>query len=721
MHNRLLGILLFTVCSSSVIRAQTQYPFQNPKLPAEDRVTNIISLMTLEEKVAAFRGGAVPRLQIPTPGGSEGIHQVVGGFGPKRSPATSFSQVYGMGETWDPALMLRAGTVEGVEARYKTQSPKYMTSVLMLQGPTSDLARDPRWGRNDESFGEDPFLTGSMATAFAEGIQGNDPQYWQAVALLKHFFANSNETTRMSSSSDFDERLMREYYSVPFRMAFTVGGAKSYMSSYNAWNGIPMVANPVLRDVVAKEWGANYIISTDAGALQRAVDSHKYFKDAAEATAAAIKVGTNQLLADPAVVKEAMDKGLLTEADINAALRGRFMATIKLGLLDPPGLVPYSKIGTDGQPEPWDGDVDKGVARQVARESIVLLKDSNSILPLDKSKVRSIAVVGPRADKVLFDFYSGVTPYAISILQGIKDKVGEGVKVGYAANNDGNAAVNLAKSSDVVIVAVGNDPMCGAVNPRDAFNHDGTTKPCANPSEGREGRDRTEINLPDEQLVKDVYAANPHTVLVLVSSFPYAINWSEENVPAIMHVTHAAQEQGTAVADVLFGDYNPGGRLTQTWPKSLDQLPPIEDYNIRNGRTYMYFKGEPLYPFGFGLSYTNFKYSDLKVKPGGTKTDVITGSVEVTNTGSRSGDDVVQLYASFPASKVEMPKLKLVGFKRVTLAAGETKTVDFSCAADQIGYWSTDKHAFVVENGKVQISAGGSSADLKLSKIVAVR
>jgi len=600
-----------------------------------------------------------------------------------------------------------------------------------LFGPTSDLARDPRWGRTDESYGEDPYLTGTMVVSFIEGMQGDDPKYWQAAALLKHFFANSNETTRGSSSSDFDERLMREYYSVPFRMGFVEGGARSYMTSYNAWNGVPMDMNPVLKDVVAKEWGADWIVTPDAGALDHVVDLHHYMKTMQEVYVQALKVGINSLLPGfgPSIgptphdaLKQALAEKQITEAEIDSAIERKLKTTIKLGLVDPPASDPYSKIGAGDEPEPWNADKDRTVARQIARESVVLLKNASALLPLNKNALKSIAVVGPNAAKVRFDFYSGATPYAISVLQGIQDKLGSSVKVNYAENNDNDAAVNAAKSSGVAVVVVGNDPMCGVANPFQAFNPDASTKPCPDPGMGREGRDRESLDLAQEGLVKQVYAANPKTIVVLVSSFPYAINWSQANVPAILHITHAAQEQGTAIADVLFGDYNPAGRLVQTWPKSLDQLPPMMDYDIRHGRTYMYFKGEPLYPFGYGLSYTTFKYSKLHVSAdhladGGT----ISVSVDVTNTGKRDGDDVVQMYATHLDSKVDRPAEQLEGFKRVNLAVGQTKTVELPLKAEALAYWDVKAHQWVLEKDKIKITVGSSSADSRAEKAISVR
>lgn len=710
------------------LKAQKPYPFQNNKLPMEKRVDNIVSLLTLEEKIDLLTGFQVPRLNIKAPGSAEGIHQTVirsmrpGGIS---APTTSFAQVMGMGETWNAELIRIAGHVLGYEARYATQNEKYNRPTLMLWGPTSDLARDPRWGRNDESYSEDPFLTGTMAAALTKGIQGDDPNYWMAASLLKHVFANSNETTRGRSSSNFDNRLMREYYSVPFRMAFTEGGARSYMAAYNAWNGIPMSFHPVLKDVVAKEWGANWVVSGDAGALGLAVTGHKYFKNNTESVAAAIKAGMNQFLEMggdmKAAIHKALDDKILTEEDINVVIRGKLNTILKLGMLDPVDKVPYSSIGKNGETEPWNSEKHKSVALQIARESVVLLKNSNNFLPLDKGKVKSIAIIGPFADTVLYDFYSGTSPYSISILQGITNKLGSDIKVTYIADNEYDAAMKAAKEADYAVVVVGNDPMCGTKALFTAFNQDGSTKPCIECGEGREGRDRQSLDLPTEDLVKEVMAANPNTLLVLVSSFPYAINWSKANVPAILHITHAAQEQGNAIADVLFGEYNPGGRLVTTWPASLDQLPFMQDYDISHGRTYMYSKAEPLYPFGYGLSYTRFEYSNVKISQEILPANgSIAVTAEVKNTGGRDGDEVVQLYVQWPDSKVVRPIKALKGFNRINLKAGETKTVTFTLNAAALAWWNDSLPGWEVEAGRVNLLIGASSQDIRLEKVVNV-
>jgi len=728
--------------------AQNQYPFQNPAAPAESRIDNLLSLMTLDEKIAVLgtRGIRVPRLGIKGTGIGEAISGVVLGgggdqimaeamsdpqaamkamqtfgfdmadmdmsaMGGKPLATTQFPEGVGIASTWDPALVRQAGAVIGSEARYIYENNKTPRAALILLTPNADLARDPRWGRTQESYGEDPFFDGAIAVALIKGLQGDDPKYWQAASLLKHFLANSNERGRYGSSSNFDVRLFREYYSAPFRMGFVEGGARSYMTSYNAWNGAPMTSNPVIRNITMKEWGVDGVICTDAGAFGFQVSKHKFYATRKEAAAATIKAGINLFLDGYRKdVKAALDDKLLTEADIDAVLRSSFRTALRLGLLDPPAATPFAKLA--GAPDPVNSDKHNAIARQVSLESMVLLKNANNFLPLDRKAIKSIAVIGPRADAVLLEGYSGLPPYSVSPLEGIKKKLGPGVTVNYAADNTNEAAVNAAKTSDVAVVVVGNQPMCGPYKGLLAgFASDDAD--CPVPGEAMENHDRKSIDLSQEPLIQAVYKANPKTVVVLVSGLPYAINWTQANVPAILHTSHSGQEEGTAIADVLFGDYNPAGRLVQTWPKSLDQLPPMMDYDIRHGRTYMYFKGEPLYPFGYGLSYTSFKYAKPRTSAASLKRDgEITVSVDVTNTGAREGDEVVQLYVKHLGSKVERPMKELRGFQRVHLARGETKTVAIPLKAQTLAYWNEAKNAFEVEEEPVQLTLGGSSADV---------
>ena len=708
--------------------AQTaRYPFSDPKLDPEKRIDSLLSLMTAEEKINCLgTRTAVPRLGIPNIGNSEGIHGVVQREvrGPLQPiTTTQFPQPPGMGETWDPDLVRQAAGVEGYEARFITQTAKYNRQILMLWGPQADLARDPRWGRSEEVYGEDPFFNGTMATAFVKGLQGDDPKYWQAAALLKHFLANSNEDHRNISSSDFDERLFWEYYSVPFRMAFLDGGARAVMASYNAWNGTTMAVNPILRSIVREKWGVE-VISSDGGAVRLLVEPRRLFRNQEAAVVACLKAGVNQFLdryADEA--KAALRDGSLTAEELDAALRPKFRIALRLGLLDPPEMVPYSKI--KDSPEPWNTERDRAVSLRMALESVVLLKNEKNLLPIDKKVTKSIAVIGPLADSVHWDWYGGTPPYAVTPLQGIRQEAGDGVTVNYAASESGNAAVNAARKSDVAVVVVGNDPTCGPDMAHDWYSDadgGGVTLPCTVPSDGREGRDRETIDLYQEQLIKQVYAANPKTMVILVSSFPFAINWTQAHVPAILHMAHASQDEGTALAKVLFGEYTPGGRLVVTWPKSLEQLPPMMDYNIRHGRTYLYFQGEPLYPFGFGLSYTTFRLSNLRTSAKELARDgSVKVNVDVTNTGGREGDEVVQVYVKHLGSKVERPRRQLAGFRRVTVAPGATKTVEVEVPAARLAYWDVKTRAFRVESEAVSMAAGESSADAGLSTTIQVR
>ena len=708
---------------ASTALAQTE-PFRNPKLPTDRRVADLVWRMTVDEKIDALgTNTAVPRLGVPSVGSSEGIHglQQRGNpqWGMSQITTTQFPQPPGMGASWDPDLVRQAGWVEGHEARWITQTYTKRWPILMLWGPQADLERDPRWGRSEEVYGEDPFFNGTMATAFAKGLEGDDPKYWQAAPLLKHFLANSNENGRSNSSSNFDERLFYEYYSVPFRMAFQEAGAKAVMASYNAWNGTPMGINPVIRKVVIGKWGVD-VVSSDGSAVSNLVKWYRRFPTQKEAVVAVLKAGINQYLdVYKDQLHEALKDGSVTQADLDEALRRKFRITAKLGLLDPPEMVPYSKVH-DGTP-PWEGEQDQAISRKMALESLVLLKNAGATpLPLDKSALKSIAVIGPRADSVHWDWYGGIPPHAITPLQGIKAAVGPGVAVNYAADNEGDAAVRAAKESDVAVVIVGNDPTCGPNMARD-WNDNGTN-PCADPGDGREGRDRDTLTLVQEELVKQVMAANPRTVMVLVSSFPFTINWSQAHVPAILQMAHSSEDEGWAIAQALFGDYNPGGHTIVTWPASMDQLPPMMDYDIRHGRTYMYFKGKPLYPFGYGLSYTSFRISHLRTSaPSLGRGGKIMVSADVTNTGKRAGDAVPQLYVHHLGSKVERPALKLAGFRRVHLEPGETKTVSMTLNAEELAYWNVKSQRFVVEREPVRLMVGDSSADLPLRTTVQIR
>jgi beta-glucosidase len=706
---RLLILFLLVQLSLS---AQTTYPFQNPALTDDVRLDNLLSVMTLDEKVNALSTNlGIPRLGIRNTGHSEGLHGMAlggpgkwGGFEskgiPKTYPTTIFPQSYGLGETWDPELIQKVADIEATEIRFYTQNPALNKGGMVMRAPNADLARDPRWGRTEESYGEDAFLGSRLTVAFVKGLQGNNPKYWKSASLMKHFMANSNEDGRDSTSSNFDERLFREYYSYPFFKGITEGGSRAFMASYNSWNDVPMTINPVLKTVTRDEWGNNGIICTDGGALKLLVFAHKSFPTLTEGAAAVVKATVGQFLDNfkPSIY-EALKTGILTEKDIDRAIRGNFYVALRLGLLDGDRTnIPYVNIGVTDTVSPWLNPETQAFVRTVTAKSVVLLKNSMNLLPLNKTKIKSIAVIGPRANEVLFDWYSGTPAYAVTILQGIKNAVGNDVEVFYEASDGMDKATIAAAKADVAIVCVGNHP----------YGTDAKWMVSPVPSDGREGVDRKAITLEQEDLVKLVTKANPKTIMVLVSNFPFAINWSQENVPAILHITNNSQELGNGLADVIFGNVNPAGRTTQTWVKSITDLPPMMDYDIRHGRTYQYFKGKPLYPFGFGLSYTTFTYSDIKTSKT-TLSDSILVSVDVKNTGKLDGDEVVQLYVSYPDSKVERPIKQLKGFKRVFIHAGETLKVTIPLKAEDLAYWNVEKHAFTVEKGKVNLMVGSSS------------
>ena len=706
--------ILATVLSACAVYAET-YLFNDPSLPDEARLDNLMSLMTLEEKIDNLSPmlPGVARLGVRGTRIVEGLHGLAWSGpanwavkGKWEAPTTTFPQAIGLAQMWDPELLERIADWEAYESRYLAQNSEFGTGGLIVLAPNADLGRDIRWGRTEECYGEDPFLAAAMTVAYVKGLQGSHPRYWKTASLMKHFLANSNENNRFVDSSDFDERLFREYYAYPFYKGVVEGGSRAYMAAYNKYNGIPCTVHPVLKNVTVKEWGQNGIICTDGGAFKRLVDSHKYFDNYTEAAAACIHSGITMFLDQyKPYVQEALNKGLINEKDIDSAVRGTLRVMLKLGLMDRSPDNPYAGIGVDDREKPWLKPEAALLARKATVRSIVLMKNMG-LLPLKKERLKSIAVIGPSADMVVSDWYSGTPPYKISILDGIRNWVGSDVRINYASDNKSDAAVEAARKSDVAVVCIGNHPLSHGLGWGENYVA----------SDGREDVDRQAISLEQEDLVRLVKAANPNTVLVLVSSFPYDISWSKDNVPAILHVTQSSQELGNGVADILFGRENPAGRLVQTWPSSIDRLLPIRDYNIRNGRTYMYDRNSPLFAFGHGLSYTNFEYSNLSTDRAILKTgETAYITVNVKNTGSMDGDEVVQLYVSYPDSKVERPAKALKGFRRIHIPSGRSVAVTIPLKAEDLAYWDTARHAFVLEKGNIRLMVGAASDDIRLN------
>ena len=708
-----LTLILIVVLVNLKLSAQ-DYSFRDVKLSEDTRIRNLISLMTLDEKIGCLSTRiAVPRLGIKGTRTIEGLHGLAYSGpanwavkGPKASPTTTFPQAIGLAQMWDPELLQKIADWQATEARYLAQNPGFGTAGLIVFAPNADMGRDIRWGRTEECYGEDPFLNATLVTAYVRGLQGNNTSYWKTASLMKHFLANSNENNRTYNSSDFDDRLFREYYSYPFFKGIVDGGSQCFMAAYNKYNGIPCTVHPVLRNVTMKDWGLRGIICTDGGAYRQLLTTHAYYPSLDIAAAECIKAGITVFLDNfMAPLKEALSKGLVTEKEIEEAIFGNLRVILKLGMLDNSAQNPYSEIGIKDTIAPWTRQEARDLARLATQKSIVLLKNQNSLLPLQKDRIKSVAVIGPSANKVISDWYSGTPHYRVNILDGIRNALGNDVIVRFAMSNKADSAITAAKQSDVAIVCVGNHPLSYGLG----WGQNQVS------SDGREDVDRQAITLEQEDLVKLVMKANPNTILIIVSSFPYSINWSKENVPAILHISQSSQELGNAVADVIFGKVSPAGRLVQTWITSIDQLPPILDYNIRNGRTYMYDKNPPLFPFGYGLTYTNFEYSGLKTdKKTLSDNGIVNISFNIRNTGNYDSDEVVQLYVSFPDSKVERPAKALKGFARVFVKKGEAKPVTIQLKGSDLMYWDTNANKWIFEPGKIEFFAGSSSADVKL-------
>ncbi len=696
------------VCAGMFSLAGQTYPFHDTSLSDDERIDNLFSLMTLEEKMMLFGGGGVPRLGVKSHGSAEAIHGIVMSGNPSYSVnrndySTAFPQGYGLGETWDKDMLRLVGETMGYEARYYSNTTG--RNSLVLWAPNADLARDPRWGRTEESLGEDSYLVGTLAAEMVAGMQGYDDKYWQTASLMKHFLANSNEDNRFSTSSDFGDKLFYEYYGYGFYKGVQAGST-SLMLAYNAWNGVPCTCHPKIFDVL-HEWGMDGKLVTDAGGFRYIVSAHKYMDSMVEAAAACVKLGIAQYL-DPyqPYMTQAYEQGLITEKEIENAARGNVRVMLKLGLLDDPKAEnPYSHIGADGETAPWLTQEYKDRALLVAQKSVVLLKNEGNLLPLSTDKVKKLAVIGDKAEAVIQDWYGAKPSYTVTALDGIKKFVdGKGVEVRYLDVDHDGSAEKLAAWADAVIVCVGNHPVDSPAWQMAPWGQ--KTKM----GEGREAIDRQSLELDSEDLIKVVHRANPNTVVALISSFPYSINWTAENVPSILHITQCSQELGTALADVIFGNYNPAGRTNQTWVKSILDLPNMLDYDITNGRTYMYFKGEPIFAFGHGLSYTSFDYSNLRLE----KTEEgLKALVDVKNTGAMDGEEVVQLYIKFPGDDAAK---RLKGFERVAVAKGETVTVELPVEKIDLSLWSEEKDAWEVPAGKAEIQVGAASDDIRVAK-----
>jgi beta-glucosidase len=687
-------------------------PYKNPALPIERRVEDLVSRMTLEEKVAQMmnKAAAVERLDIPAyDWWNEALHGVA-----RAGTATVFPQAIGLAATWDTDLMHRVADVISTEARAKyheaqRRNERGRYKGLTFWSPNINIFRDPRWGRGQETYGEDPYLTSRLGVAFVRGLQGDDPKYLKVAATPKHYAVHSGpEPERHSFDAAASERDLRETYLPAFRATVVEGRAEGVMCAYNRTNGEPACANKYLANVLRREWNFKGHVVSDCGAIEDIYKGHHFVRTEAEAAAVAVKAGTDLSCGGEykSLIKAVKD-GLITEAEIDASLKRLLTTRFRLGMFDPPELVPFSRITLAEN----DSPAHRRLALEAARESIVLLKNAGGTLPFSKG-LKTIAVIGPNADApaVLLGNYNGQPSSSTTPLQGIRDKVSPSTKVIYApgstltgeevAGGQGREklreeAVNAARQADAVVLVLGIAPSLEGEEMKVEV-------------EGFRGGDRTSLALPEaqEELLKAIQATGKPVALVLMSGSALAVNWANENVPAIVQAWYPGEEGGHAIADVLFGDYNPAGRLPVTFYKSAGDLPPFEAYGMQ-GRTYRYFKGQPLYPFGHGLSYTRFEYGGLQLSARSVRAGAgVRVRVDVRNAGRVAGDEVVQLYVTDVAASAPVPVRSLQGVQRFSLKPGEKRRVTFTLAPSQMSVID-DRGRRVVEPGEFLISVGG--------------
>ena len=674
--------------------------------PVDQRVADLIARLTLEEKATLLnhRGPTVERFNIR----SDQWNQCLNGVKWDR-PTTLFPVCVALAATWDTNLVHEVATVLSDEARAIYNGwhldPKAAGEHkgLIYRAPVINIERNPYWGRNHEAWGEDPFLTGRMAVTYVQGLQGDDPHYLKLAATLKHYAVNNVETDRQKLNANVSERMLREYWLPHFRDAVVEGKACSLMASYNAINGTPNNINHwLLTDVLKNEWHHEGFVVSDLGGVRTMVEGHEKkqmtYEDAvAQSLMAGCDFSDKEFMDN---IPGAVRAGKLTEARLNDALTRVLRVRFRLGEFDAFDQVPYSKIS----PDVINNAEHRAVALKAAQEAIVLLQNRGGLLPLDKAKVKSIAVIGPLADRVVLNNYNGRASQTVTALQGIKDCVGAQTQVQFAVGGDVTGSSNsvtafseafeLARHSEVAIVFVG------------------TTAGVE-----QEGRDRNTLGLTGNQeaLVQAVVAANPRTVVVEMSAGPLTVPTLAKKVPALLQAWWAGEEGGHAIADVLFGDVNPAGRLPHTVYATEKQVPPLDEYDITRGFTYMYVNGEPLFPFGHGLSYTTFKYSGLKLSAKKIKADgQVNVTLDVQNTGKRAGDEVVQLYVHQVKSSVKRPTKELRGFQRVTLQPGEIKSLTFTLPAEKLAFWDEQSHGFVVEPGAFDVMVGASSSAIRV-------
>ena len=708
--------------------------YHNPDLPIQQRVDDLISRMTLEEKLSQLvsNSPAIERLGIAKYNWwTEGLHGVKGPL--VGASTTAFPQAIGMAATWNTNLIQRVADAIAEEARalhhsYARAGRRSRGTGLTLWAPNINIFRDPRWGRGQETYGEDPYLTSRLGVAYVRGLQGKDPRYLKTIATPKHFAVHSGpEVGRHGFNATANERDLRETYLPAFRACVIEGQAYSVMCAYNALNGSPCCGSErLLTKILRSEWGFEGCVVADCGAVDEMREDHGAVETEAAAAALATLSGCDLACywGPHSAWRKAVEQGLLTETDINRALERVLKARFQLGLFDPVEIVPYAQISEDV----LDCRAHRDLALRTARESIVLLKNDAGTLPLSKT-LRSIAVIGPNADdpgNALLGSYHSQPEHRVTPLEGIRSAVGPATEVTYAAGcprvqadqsesstlmleQDISEAVRLASRADVVILCLGLSTRDEGFNGTLGLEGEemGTEVP------GFSGGDRTDLRLPASQdrLLRALHSTGKPIVLVLLNGSALAVNWADRHCSAILEAWYPGQEGGTAIAEVLFGDYNPAGRLPITFYRSVDDLPPYPEYSM-SGRTYRYFEGEVLYAFGHGLSYTHFQYGGLSIQPERIQAgESIVVAVNVWNVGTRAGDEVVQLYLTDLEASAPVPIKSLQGFRRVHLEPGEQKHIVFELAPRQMSLINSEMQR-VIEPGAFEVSVGGKQPEV---------
>jgi len=705
------GQLAFSQMNSDLL------PYQNASLSFDERVNDLVGRMTLEEKTSQMLNNApaVKRLGIPA---YNWWNECLHGVGRSDYKVTVFPQAIGMAATFDDETLKLMGNATSDEARAINNDMKRLGKEgaqyhgLTFWTPNINIFRDPRWGRGQETYGEDPYLTSRMGMSIVKGLQGNNPKYLKVAACAKHFAVHSGpEPGRNKFNVAVDDYDLWDTFLPAFKALVTKAKVAGVMCAYNRFRGQPCCGNDLLMtDILRNQWHFTGYVTSDCGAVEDFYTSHKTSANAADASADAVLHGTDLECGEAYhALGQAVKNNIITEKDIDVSVKWLFMIRFRLGMFDPPSFVPYDKI-----PLSVLEDKDhQALALKMARESMVLLKNKNGILPLS-NKIKKILVVGPNADNgdALLGNYNGFPSKLVTLLNGLKANpqveiiYKKGTDYVNAKSEDVQEALAAAKTVDLVIFA-------GGISPR----FEGEEGDAGNGyPEGFNSGDRTTIDLPKAQteFMKQVKALNIPLIFVCMSGSAIGFVWEAENVDAIIQAWYGGQAAGTAISDVLFGKYNPAGRLPVTFYKNTDQLPPIEDYSMRN-RTYRYFVDTPLYPFGYGLSYTSFGY-DWKIKPQKhiNENDTINFTVNVHNKGKMDGDEVVQVYVQYPQG-FALPLKELRQFKRIYVASGKGESIAFQIPLSDLKKWDDNRNALSLYRGLYQIYVGGNSADHRLA------